>query len=367
MLQKLRYLALFFFGLAAGLPAQTVWNGPVIAFSKADFADPTLPQNQDRIIPTTWITRGNQAGIYNAFSETGYQGDQSPANTEWASGTLADYASLTYQPWVEWAQKNPPATVGTPAVLHLIAEDIYIGITFTAWTQRSGGGFSYRRTTAEMPALLTFYRDADQDGYGNPSDSTRAPAPPAGYVKDNTDCNDSRASVHPDAPELCDALDNDCNGIVDDGVSITQFTLVDAGTGEDLQALAEGDVIDLARLPGARLNIRANTTPATVGSVAFALRGALARSHTENLVPYALFGDDTRGNYHGAALPAGDYTLTATPYCTTRGTPRTIHFKVIYTAAVSGFALVNADTDRASKGTERRRCTGPLHPPRGPV
>ncbi len=350
MLQKLRYILLFTFGFAAGLPAQTVWNGPAISFSKADYANPDLAENQDRITSTTWITRKNQAGIYNAFSETGYEANQSPANTEWATGTLEDYASLAFQPWEEWAQRNPPATIHVPAVLHLVDEDIYVGITFTAWTRGgAGGGFSYQRTTAGTPPLLTFYRDADQDGYGNPGDSTRAALQPAGYVRDKTDCNDSRAHVYPGAPELCDALDNDCNGRVDEGTSIAQFTLVNAGTGEDLGVLEEGRVIDLASLPGARLNIRARTRPAQAGRVVFALSGALVRTHTENLVPYALFGDDTRGNYYGAALPAGDYTLTATPYCTTQGTPLTIHFKIIYTAAVSGFTLVNADTDEEVK------------------
>ncbi len=60
----------------------------------------------------------------------------------------------------------------------------------------------------------SWYRDADTDGYGNPDDSTLACSQPAGYVADNQDCNDGCASCYPGAPEVCDGLDNDCNGTV---------------------------------------------------------------------------------------------------------------------------------------------------------
>src|SRR5262249_29597292 len=40
----------------------------------------------------------------------------------------------------------------------------------------------------------TFYRDADGDGYGNAGVTTQACTAPAGYVTDQTDCNDSAGS-----------------------------------------------------------------------------------------------------------------------------------------------------------------------------
>ena len=43
----------------------------------------------------------------------------------------------------------------------------------------------------------TWYADADGDGYGNAASPLDACAQPAGYVEDNTDCNDSNAAVHP--------------------------------------------------------------------------------------------------------------------------------------------------------------------------
>ncbi|MEC8425145.1 MAG: putative metal-binding motif-containing protein, partial [Myxococcota bacterium] len=64
----------------------------------------------------------------------------------------------------------------------------------------------------------TYYRDADEDGFGDPGHREEACAPSDGFVDDNTDCDDTRADVNPDAPEVCDPfdVDEDCDGAADD-------------------------------------------------------------------------------------------------------------------------------------------------------
>ncbi len=61
----------------------------------------------------------------------------------------------------------------------------------------------------------TYYIDIDDDGFGDPDQTTTDCSAPSGYVSDSTDCDDSEASVNPDAPEICDGLDNDCEGTTD--------------------------------------------------------------------------------------------------------------------------------------------------------
>lgn len=133
--------------------APIVWNGPPVSFAKGASADFNQPQNQDRITPQVWLTRGDTQGVFNIKSETSFTHNLSPAGTEWAFGTTANYASLSYSDWETWTGAGgPPGTVGQNAVLHLIRENIYIDMTFTSWGG-TGGGFSYTRSTSSLPAI----------------------------------------------------------------------------------------------------------------------------------------------------------------------------------------------------------------------
>ncbi|HEY1247448.1 MAG TPA: MopE-related protein, partial [Nitrososphaera sp.] len=63
----------------------------------------------------------------------------------------------------------------------------------------------------------TFYADNDGDSYGNSSNFVQACSKPQGFVTDNTDCNDGNADIHPGATEVCNGIDDNCDGQVDDG------------------------------------------------------------------------------------------------------------------------------------------------------
>jgi hypothetical protein len=134
--------------------AAIIWNGPLITYNQPS-PDPTQAANQDRITPNVWITRAITEGIFNAKNETSFTHFFSPADTTWADGDLTNFTSLSYHDWDTWAKTlhgGPPNTVGVKAVVHLVSEDIYIGIQFTKWAV-SGGGFAYQRTTA--PVVVT--------------------------------------------------------------------------------------------------------------------------------------------------------------------------------------------------------------------
>jgi hypothetical protein len=61
--------------------------------------------------------------------------------------------------------------------------------------------------------VLTWYADSDSDTFGDPAVSDIDCYQPTGYVSDNTDCDDSAASVYPGAAETtADGIDQDCDG-----------------------------------------------------------------------------------------------------------------------------------------------------------
>ena len=63
----------------------------------------------------------------------------------------------------------------------------------------------------------TWYFDNDTDGYGDPEESMDACNQPDGYVDNSDDCVDDNSTVNPDAEDLCNFIDDDCNGEIDDG------------------------------------------------------------------------------------------------------------------------------------------------------
>ena len=67
-----------------------------VTFTKDDYADWQLPQNQDRVTDYIWITRGDNSAIFNAYSEGGDVHPHNPEGTEWAIGTFEEIDTLTF-------------------------------------------------------------------------------------------------------------------------------------------------------------------------------------------------------------------------------------------------------------------------------
>jgi MYXO-CTERM domain-containing protein len=71
---------------------------------------------------------------------------------------------------------------------------------------------------------LPWYVDSDGDGYGDPDSQYYACEVPAGHVVNADDCDDSAAEVAVGADELCDGIDSDCNGVLDDEYAVDAFS-----------------------------------------------------------------------------------------------------------------------------------------------
>jgi hypothetical protein len=78
----------------------------------------------------------------------------------------------------------------------------------------------------------TWYADIDGDGFGDPAqvfEGCLAPTPL--YVAEGGDCDEGEATIYPGAPTLCDGLDRDCDGLIDDDGDLDGYA--DATCGGD--------------------------------------------------------------------------------------------------------------------------------------
>ena len=104
-------------------------------------------------------------------------------------------------------------------------------------------------------------------------------------------------------------------------ISVSSLTLVNADTNQPISAynpLVNGGTINRATLPTQNLTIRANTSPATVGSVLFDLVES-AYLNTVNSSPYDLCGDVSSKPVACSNLGVGLHSLTTTPYVGSNG------------------------------------------------
>jgi len=82
----------------------------------------------------------------------------------------------------------------------------------------------------------TWFEDLDADGYGSSATSVSACDQPSGFADNAGDCNDavgSGAAINPGASEICDGIDNDCDGAIDeDAIDATAWYPDSDGDGE---------------------------------------------------------------------------------------------------------------------------------------
>jgi hypothetical protein len=79
-------------------------------------------------------------------------------------------------------------------------------------------------TVDEGLAFITYYQDADGDGFGNPSVSqSTCDGAPTGYIAAAGDCDDGDPAINPGATETCNGVDDNCNGTVDEGLAFITY------------------------------------------------------------------------------------------------------------------------------------------------
>ena len=86
---------------------------------------------------------------------------------------------------------------------------------------------------------IVAYWDRDGDGFGDPEFVRRVCRLPDDASEIAGDCDDRDPFIHPEAQELCDALDNNCDGQVDEAAEFTYYEDLDGdGHGNPLVSMS---------------------------------------------------------------------------------------------------------------------------------
>jgi hypothetical protein len=174
------------------------------------------PGGTTTVTVTITAVNGGPAGFYlhargqGTFADIPGQGTRLPTNTEIVHAMpKRGTDTVTFQ--TRW---TAPAKAGS--------------YSFEAWGVASNGNNMPSGDGAVGTTLfftvgcsgMTVYVDFDGDGYGSDLITPQKACDlQPGFVLKGGDCNDYRASVHPDAPEICDEYDNNCNGQINEGLA----------------------------------------------------------------------------------------------------------------------------------------------------
>ncbi|MBL7923735.1 MAG: HYR domain-containing protein [Bacteroidia bacterium] len=123
--------------------------------------------------------------------------------------------------------------------------------------------------TITVNPLTNYYTDGDGDGFGAGAATSACTAPP-GTVSNNTDCNDANFAVNPNATEVCNGIDDDCDGLTDEGCT--------SGASFNLTALIEGYYIGGGNMQSVLLNAGVSANPTLCDTIVVQLRDPLSPS-----------------------------------------------------------------------------------------
>lgn len=123
------------------------------------------------------------------------------------------YENLHYNYWGTYGEELYDRNADPNEYVNLVTDPNYATVLDTLRLIRQQG---WRNALPPACDTIKYYKDNDGDGYGNSDSMFKGCYQPAGYVNLKNDCNDSNAAINPGATEICDGIDNNCNGKIDE-------------------------------------------------------------------------------------------------------------------------------------------------------
>jgi hypothetical protein len=185
-------------------------------------------------------------------------------------------------------------------IINNAALSVGLGVTLNGKLLTTTGAITLlgSNLTNSGPIQNTFYSDNDTDGYGDSSISvldSNCSLP--GYTLDGNDCDDTNSSIHPYAIEIYgNAIDDNCNGIVDTDAISCSFTTTWNGTSwvpflpvANQHAVIAGNYSLSGDLNSCTLDIVNNAVVSVPAGTNFTINGAITVAPTATL----LFNNNT--------------------------------------------------------------------------
>lgn len=162
----------------------------------------------------TFASTTNLYGLVNLQIGTGATGDDFTI-IDWAAGPYFIEVALDVTGGTSYTIMGTSQLLSVPYALHAKTVESFDACSL----------FSY------------YYADRDNDGFGDAFNVVFSCTPPTGYIPDNTDCNDNNINTNPSATEICDGIDNNCDGQIDEGVTyVLQYVDADGDDYGDINS-----------------------------------------------------------------------------------------------------------------------------------
>jgi hypothetical protein len=113
--------------------------------------------------------------------------------------------------WLAACDGGEKDSAGSPATDDSATDDSGTNVPDDSGTGDDSGDDSGTECTK-----LDWYQDLDSDGYGAGTATSACDAPGKNWVETTGDCDDALAEVNPDATEICNTIDDDCDKAIDD-------------------------------------------------------------------------------------------------------------------------------------------------------